>query len=188
MRGYLTGSGWKDYQNTGSVCGIPLPEGLQKNHRFDTPIFTPATKAEVGMHDENVDYDTFAGIVGADNAAKLRDLTIKSFELTSKHAEQRGITICDTKLEFGIIDGEIHFIDEVFTPDSSRFWKTSDLEATPPGGMPPSFDKQVVRDWLETQDWDKESTPPALPNEIIELATARYLEIYEALTGKPLDV
>lgn len=188
VRGYLTGSGWKDYLATGSVCGIPLPEGLHKNHRFESPIFTPATKAEVGLHDENVDFDRFAEIVGRDNANSLRDLTINAFALTSKHAEDRGITICDTKLEFGIIDGEIQFIDEVFTPDSSRFWKTTDLESTPPGGMPPSFDKQVVRDWLETQDWDKESTPPALPAEIVELATERYLEIYEILTGKPLEV
>ena len=186
VRGYLTGSGWKDYQATGAVCGIELPKNLAKNARIDPPIFTPATKADVGLHDENIDYAAFAAIVGDDDAARLKHLTLKSYKTTSEHAESRGITICDTKLEFGMINGEIHFIDEVFTPDSSRFWRTSELEATPAGGNPPSFDKQVVRDWLETQDWDKESTPPALPQEIIDLATERYLEIFEVLTGKPL--
>lgn len=187
VRGYLTGSGWKDYQATGSVCGIELAPGLEKNARISPPIFTPSTKAEVGLHDENIDLAAFTSVVGEAWADAMTRLSLAAFEMCSDHAASCGVTLCDTKLEMGLIDGELHLIDEVFTPDSSRFWKTEELKATPPGGNPPSFDKQVVRDWLETTDWDKASPPPVPPAEILELATSRYLEIFERLTGRKID-
>ncbi|MCB9832362.1 MAG: phosphoribosylaminoimidazolesuccinocarboxamide synthase [Planctomycetes bacterium] len=188
VRGYLVGSGWKDYQKTGAVCGVSLPAGLRKGARIDPPIFTPSTKADVGLHDENIDEATFARIVGERWAKPLREKTLGAFKLVSDHAASRGITICDTKLEWGLANDEMILIDEAFTPDSSRFWKTAEMKATPEGQDPPSFDKQVVRDWLETSGWDKASTPPAVPAEVLELAASRYLEIYELLTGRKLSI
>ncbi|MEZ6194292.1 MAG: phosphoribosylaminoimidazolesuccinocarboxamide synthase [Planctomycetota bacterium] len=186
VRGYLVGSGWKDYQRTGTVCGVALPAGLAKGARLDPPIFTPSTKAEVGVHDENIDETRFREIVGPEHADHLRRKTLAAFGAVSDYAATRGIVICDTKLEWGLYQGRPILIDEAFTPDSSRFWKRSELEATPAGQDPPSFDKQVVRDWLETSGWDKASPPPEVPAEVMALATQRYLEIFERLTGRPL--
>lgn len=186
VRGYLTGSGWKDYQRTGTVCGIELAEGLQRNAQITPPIFTPSTKADVGLHDENIDGNVFREIVGEQYADALRDGSLAAFSSCAEYAATRGVTICDTKMEWGLINGELTIIDEVFTPDSSRFWKTEELQATPEGGDPPSFDKQVVRNWLETTGWNKETAPPTPSAEIVELASARYLEIFERLTGAPL--
>ena len=186
VRGYLTGSGWKDYQRTGAVCGIELAADLPRNAPITPAIFTPSTKADVGLHDENIDGDVFRQIVGEEWADALEKGSLDAFTACSEYAATRGVTICDTKMEWGLVDGELTIIDEVFTPDSSRFWKTSELEATPAGGDPPSFDKQVVRNWLETTDWNKESAPPTPSEEIVALASARYLEIYERLTGSPL--
>lgn len=188
VRGYLTGSGWKDYQKTNSVCGIKLEPGMQKNARLLPPLFTPSTKAEVGLHDENIDFEGFREIVGAAHADELKRRSLAAFESASEHGRSVGVTICDTKLEWGLIGPDLVLIDEVFTPDSSRFWKSAEFAATPPGGDPPSFDKQVVRNWLETSGWNKSSPPPQLPKDIVETATARYLEIYERLTGRKLDV
>jgi phosphoribosylaminoimidazole-succinocarboxamide synthase len=187
VRGYLTGSGWKDYQKTGAVCGVRLPAGLEKNARIAPPIFTPSTKADVGVHDENIDFDGFRAVVG-EHAETLRDRSLAAFQIASEHGAHMGVTICDTKLEWGLIDGRVTLIDEAFTPDSSRFWKSDELAMTRPGGDPPSFDKQVVRNWLERTDWDKASPPPALPPAIVDEATRRYLEIYERLTGRQLDL
>jgi phosphoribosylaminoimidazole-succinocarboxamide synthase len=184
-RGFLLGSGWKDYQRTGSVCGIGLPAGLRKNHEFKPPLFTPSTKAERG-HDENVSFETMAAALGADLAGELRDRTLAVFGRCAGHARSRGVIICDTKLEWGRSGGRTILIDEVLTPDSSRFWKKEEAEAVLPDGDPPSFDKQVVRDWLETQPWDKRSPPPRLPAEVAALARARYVEIYERITGRPV--
>ncbi|MFT7616494.1 MAG: phosphoribosylaminoimidazole-succinocarboxamide synthase [Planctomycetota bacterium] len=188
VRGYLVGSGWKDYQRTGQVCGIDLPTGMAKGDPISPAIFTPSTKAQVGLHDENVDWDGFAKAVGEKWATPMKQRTLDAFAACSEHAASCGITLCDTKLEWGLVDGALTLIDEAFTPDSSRFWKTDEKNATPKGEDPPSFDKQVVRDWLETSGWDKTSAPPAVPEEILEVAAGRYLEIYELLTGKPLSV
>jgi phosphoribosylaminoimidazole-succinocarboxamide synthase len=184
-RGFLLGSGWKDYQRTGAVCGIPLPAGLRKNHEFRPPLFTPSTKATSG-HDENVAFETMARALGQPLAAKLRDLTLSVFTRCTGHAREHGVIICDTKLEWGEKDGRPILVDEVLTPDSSRFWKQEEAEAVLPNGDPPSFDKQVVRDWLETQPWDKQSAPPRLPPEVAALARSRYVEIYERITGRPV--
>lgn len=188
VRGYLTGSGWKDYQKTGSVCGHTMAPGLKKNAKFTPPIFTPSTKADVGMHDVNIDFAEFTRVVGQDYGPKLRDLSLACFDAAQKHGAKQGVTICDTKLEWGKIGKEVILIDEVFTPDSSRFWKTAEFNATPAGGDPPSFDKQLVRNWLETSGWDKASKPPELPREIVEETTKKYLEIYERLTGQKLVI
>lgn len=182
-RGFLLGSGWKDYQRTGAVCGIRLPAGLRKNHEFKPPLFTPSTKAQTG-HDENVSFETMAETLGRDVAADLRDKTLAVFTRCSEHARSRGVVICDTKLEWGRIGSRSILVDEVMTPDSSRFWKKEEADAVLPDGDPPSFDKQVVRDWLETQPWDKRSPPPRLPAEVAGLARARYIEIYERITGR----
>jgi phosphoribosylaminoimidazole-succinocarboxamide synthase len=186
-RGFLLGSGWKDYQRTGSVCGIALPAGLKKNHEFRPPLFTPSTKAETG-HDENVSFETMAEALGSDVAATLRDKTLQVFDRCGSHARQRGVVICDTKFEWGSAGGRTLLIDEVLTPDSSRFWKKEEADAVLPGGDPPSYDKQVVRDWLETQPWDKKSPPPRLPQAVAALARARYVEIYERITGRPVPM
>jgi phosphoribosylaminoimidazole-succinocarboxamide synthase len=186
-RGFLLGSGWKDYQRTGAVCGISLPAGLKKNHEFKPPLFTPSTKAEKG-HDENVSFETMAEALGQDVAATLRDKTLAVFERCAGHARGRGVIICDTKLEWGHAGGKTILIDEVLTPDSSRFWKKEEAEAVLPNGDPPSFDKQVVRDWLETQPWDKTSPPPRLPAEVAALARSRYVEIYERITGRKVPL
>lgn len=187
VRGYLAGSGWKDYQRTGAVCGLPLPEGLGKGARLETPLFTPSTKAEVGEHDENIDGETFRRVVGERWSTRLEELSLEAFRRVDEHASARGVTICDTKLEWGVADDELILIDEAFTPDSSRFWKTEEMESAPDGQDPPSFDKQVVRDWLETTDWDKASPPPAIPDDILAVARGRYIEIFERLTGRTLE-
>lgn len=186
VREYLVGSGWKDYQATGAVCGVALPAGLTKGARFDAPIFTPSTKAEAGDHDENIDLARFREVVGEAHADVLIETSLEAFRRASAHAEAHGVVICDTKLEWGLRDGEAILIDEIFTPDSSRFWKKEEVEALG-AGEAPSFDKQVVRDWLETTDWDKASPPPPIPAEILDLATKRYHEIYERLTGRTLS-
>ncbi|CAN5607150.1 phosphoribosylaminoimidazolesuccinocarboxamide synthase [soil metagenome] len=183
VRGYLEGSGWKDYLATGKVCGHSLPANLRKCDRLPAPIFTPATKAQSG-HDENINEPEFASIVGAETAEKLKSLSLDIYQKASKYALTRGIIIADTKFEFGLDkDGSILLIDEVLTPDSSRFWSA---DAFAPGKSQASFDKQFVRDYLETLEWNKQSPAPALPNEIAEATTARYLEAYRILTGKKL--
>ena len=184
-RGYITGSGWKDYQRTGAVCGIELPAGLRESERLPEPIFTPATKAETG-HDENVDFDRAAEIVG-DRAVleELRDLTLAIYERGSEHARERGIILADTKFEFGRDpSGRIVLGDEVMTPDSSRFWPADGYE---PGRSQPSFDKQYVRDWAAGSGWDKTPPAPELPDEVVEGTRRRYLEAYERITGEPFD-
>lgn len=183
VRGYLAGSGWKDYQNTGKVCGHDLPADLREAERLPQPIFTPATKAAAG-HDENITELEFAEIVGAETAAKLSSMSLKLYQEASEYALTRGIIIADTKFEFGMDeDGKILLIDEILTPDSSRFWSQENYQT---GMSPPSFDKQFVRDYLETLDWNKQPPAPELPPEIVEATTARYLEAYRILTGKEI--
>jgi phosphoribosylaminoimidazole-succinocarboxamide synthase len=179
IRGYLSGSGWKDYQNTGAVCGIALPEGLQLSDRLDDLIFTPATKAESG-HDINISFEQMCETVGEPLAAQLRDLSLDIYRRGAEFALSRDMIIADTKFEFGQIDGELLLIDEVLTPDSSRFWP---VESYSPGGNQPSFDKQFVRDWLETTSWDKNSPPPELPEEIVVKTREKYVEAYKELVG-----
>ena len=181
VRGYLIGSGWKDYQASGAVCGIALPPGLQIADRLPEPIFTPSTKAAVGDHDENIDFARMAGSVGADLAAQVRDTSLRIYTECAAYARERGIIIADTKFEFGLDDdGRLHLIDEVLTPDSSRFWP-ADLYR--PGISPPSFDKQFVRDYLETLDWDKRPPAPRLPDDIIRRTAEKYREAESRLTG-----
>ena len=180
IRGYLSGSGWKDYQNTGAVCGISLPEGLQLSDRLDDLIFTPATKAESG-HDINISFEQMCETVGEPLAAQLRDLSLDIYRRGAEYALTRDMIIADTKFEFGQIDGELLLIDEVLTPDSSRFWP---VESYSPGGNQPSFDKQFVRDWLETTSWDKISPPPELPEEIVAKTREKYVDAYKELVGK----
>jgi phosphoribosylaminoimidazole-succinocarboxamide synthase len=181
-RGYLAGSGWKEYRERGTVCGIRLPDGLRESDRLPEPIFTPATKAQTG-HDENITFDRMVEIVGRDDAEKLRDLTLRLYSGARDHAGERGIIIADTKFEFGRIDGEVVLCDEALTPDSSRFWPKAEYK---PGGPQPSFDKQYVRDYLETLDWDKSPPGPELPDEVVEGTRRRYLEILEIVTGHGL--
>lgn len=173
-RGYLIGSGWKDYQQTGAVCGIALPPGLQQASRLPEPIFTPAAKAEFGQHDENVDFQHVVDEVGIELAEKIRALTLQLYTEAAAFAASKGIIIADTKFEFGLDDeGRLHLMDEVLTPDSSRFWPASDYAV---GISPPSFDKQFVRDWLETQVWDKTAPAPRLPAEVLQKTAAKYRE------------
>jgi phosphoribosylaminoimidazole-succinocarboxamide synthase len=181
-RGYLVGSGWKDYQRTGAVCGIPLPRGLRESDRLDPPIFTPSTKAEQG-HDENISFEQMAEVVGAARAAELRDLTLELYGRARLHAESCGILLADTKVEFGEVGGRVVWIDEAFTPDSSRFWPA---DAYRPGQAQPSFDKQYVRDYLETLKWDKRPPGPPLPEDVVTRTREKYLEAYARLTGTPL--
>ena len=179
-RGYLIGSGWKDYQATGAVCGIRLPGGLKQAGKLPEPIFTPAAKAEFGLHDENVDFEHVVKAVGADMAARIRDVTLRLYQEASAFAATKGIIIADTKFEFGLDDhGTLHLMDEVLTPDSSRFWPADGYRE---GISPPSFDKQFVRDWLETQPWDKTPPAPRLPAEVIGKTAAKYREALERLT------
>ncbi len=183
VRGYLAGSGWKDYLRTGEVCGHRLPEGLRESDRLSEPLFTPATKAEEG-HDENIDLESMSALIGREEAATLRDLSLRLYKEASEHARTRGIIIADTKFEFGTDrEGRILLIDEALTPDSSRFWPADKYE---PGRAQASFDKQFVRDYLETLDWDKRAPAPPLPRAVAEATTARYLEAYRLLTGKEL--
>ena len=179
VRGYLAGSGWKEYQKQGTVCGINLPDGLENSSQLPEPIFTPATKAEEG-HDENISFDEAVNIVGKNVAEQARELSIKLYERGRHHAAEKGIIIADTKFEFGIFEGELILIDEVLTPDSSRFWP-ADLYA--PGKNQPSFDKQFVRDYLETLDWDKTPPGPELPADIVQKTSEKYIEAYTRVTG-----
>ena len=182
-RGYLIGSGWKDYQATGSVCGIALPAGLRMAQQLPEPIFTPATKAEMGDHDENIDHATVERMLGAELAKTVRDTTLRLYREAAAFARVRGIIIADTKFEFGQDEeGRLHLIDEVLTPDSSRFWPADRYKV---GISPPSFDKQFVRDYLETLDWNKTAPGPKLPQDIIDKTTANYLEALTRLTGIP---
>lgn len=181
VRGYLAGSGWKEYRERGAVCGIRLPKDLSESARLDEPIFTPATKAVDG-HDENITFERMVEIVGADVSEELRLRSIAIYNRGVEHAGRQGIIIADTKFEFGRREGKLILIDEVLTPDSSRFWPADRYE---PGRGQPSFDKQFVRDWLAATDWDKNSPPPALPDDIVAKTRAKYVEAYERLTGKP---
>jgi phosphoribosylaminoimidazole-succinocarboxamide synthase len=181
VRGYLIGSGWKDYQQTGALCGIPLPPGLRQADRLPEVLFTPSTKAAAGSHDENVDFAAIARLIGEDLATQVRDASIKIYRFAAAYALPRGIIIADTKFEFGLDeDGKLYLMDEVLTPDSSRFWPT---EGWQPGTSPPSFDKQFVRDYLETLDWNKQAPGPKLPAEIIEATVQNYARACRILTG-----
>jgi phosphoribosylaminoimidazole-succinocarboxamide synthase len=183
VRGYLIGSGWKEYQASGSVCGIPLPAGLEMGSKLPEPIYTPSTKAESG-HDENITYEETTEIIGAETAARLRDASLELYTRAADYALSRGIIIADTKFEFGLTDDGIILIDEILTPDSSRFWPADGYRT---GISPPSFDKQYVRDWLERDSgWDKEPPAPRLPDEVVRKTREKYLEAYERLTGQPL--
>lgn len=180
VRGYLAGSGWKDYQSTGEICGVKLPKGLKKADRLEEIIFTPATKAEQG-HDQNITFKQMKKLLGESLAEKIKEISIELYKKASLYAVKKGIIIADTKFEFGLIDDQLVLVDEIFTPDSSRFWPLSEYA---PGQSPPSLDKQFVRDYLESTDWDKKSPPPPLPKSVIEQTSKRYLEIYRLLTGK----
>ena len=182
VRGYLSGSGWSDYKKTGSVCGIELPRGLVESSKLERPIFTPTTKAEEG-HDMSISFEELVGIVGESLSTKLRDLSIKVYEKGCEIAERKGIIIADTKFEFGMLGDEIIIVDEILTPDSSRFWSKKLYK---PGGAQDSYDKQIVRDYLNTLDWDKTYPGPELPETIADKARARYVEILEILTGQGL--
>jgi len=181
-RGYLTGSGWSEYKTNSRVCGIDLPQGLLDGSQLSQPIFTPATKAEVGLHDENITFTQAEASIGKERARELRRLTLELYKFASEYAKSRGIIIADTKFEFGVDKaGEITLADEALTPDSSRFWP---VESWRPGGAQPSYDKQYLRDWLTSIGWDKQSPPPRLPDEVVEKTRARYSEAYAALTGE----
>jgi phosphoribosylaminoimidazole-succinocarboxamide synthase len=182
VRGYLSGSGWKEYKKSQTVCGIPLPGGLTESAELPQAIFTPSTKAEEG-HDENISFEQACKIVGTDLATQARDLSLKIYNAGRDYARQRGIIIADTKFEFGVFDGKLILIDEVLTPDSSRFWPADQYA---PGKGQPSFDKQFVRDYLETLDWDKTPPGPQLPDDVVNKTSAKYVEAYERLTGKKL--
>ena len=182
VRGYLAGSGWKEYQKFQTVCGIKLPANLKESDELPEPIFTPATKAETG-HDENISFDEAAKLTGSAIAQEARAASLKIYNFARDYARKRGIIIADTKFEFGIYEGKLILIDEVLTPDSSRFWPANEYQ---PGKGQPSFDKQFVRDYLETLDWDKQPPAPALPNDVVEKTTQKYLEAFEKLTGKQL--
>lgn len=181
VRGYVVGSGWKDYQATGAICGIKLPPGLAQAERLPEPIFTPATKAPAGQHDENISYNEAADIIGADYARQVRDVSLRLYREAADYAATRGIIIADTKLEFGTdASGKLHLIDEILTPDSSRFWPKSGYRT---GISPPSFDKQFVRDWLETQPWNKKAPAPKLPADVLAKTSEKYKEALHLLMG-----
>jgi phosphoribosylaminoimidazole-succinocarboxamide synthase len=181
VRGYIAGSGWKEYQKKGTVCDIPLPAGLEQASRLPEPLFTPSTKAEQGFHDENISPERAAEIVGRDISDRVAEISLRLYAEGAKHAESQGIILADTKFEFGMLDGEVILIDEVLTPDSSRFWPADEYRT---GISPPSFDKQFVRDWLETTGWDKTPPAPAMPDEIVEKTAEKYREAYRRITGK----
>lgn len=181
-RGYLSGSGWKDYKATGAICGIPLPAGLIESDKLPQPIFTPASKAQSG-HDENISFDAVSTSIGLELAGRLRDLTLAIYRKASEYAATRGIILADTKFEFGFVDGQLILADEVLTPDSSRFWPAATYK---PGGAQPSYDKQYVRDYLESIHWNKQPPAPALPAEVQQKTAEKYKEAYTALTGKTL--
>jgi phosphoribosylaminoimidazole-succinocarboxamide synthase len=185
VRGYITGSGWKDYQQSGSVSGIELPEGLRESDKLPEPIFTPSTKADVG-HDEAIDLAKAGELVGDENlAGRLRDVSLAVYEAAADHARERGIILADTKFEFGLdADGQLTLGDEVCTPDSSRFWPADQYE---PGRGQPSFDKQYVRDWASSTGWDRTPPAPAIPDEVVAKTREKYVEAYERITGEPFD-
>ncbi len=185
VRGYLSGSGWKDYQQTGALCGIPLPKGLRESDRLSEPLFTPASKSQGGEHDENISFEQMAGLIGRKDAETLRELSLSIYKRASEHAEQCGLILADTKFEFGRVGDVILLADEVLTPDSSRFWPR---ESYAPGGVQQSFDKQFVRNYLEEIRWNKQAPAPPLPPEIVEKTQAKYLEAYRLLTGKVLSL
>jgi phosphoribosylaminoimidazole-succinocarboxamide synthase len=184
-RGYLAGSGWKEYQAAHTVCGIALPEGLRDGSRLPEAIFTPATKSQDGSHDENISFAAMESVVGAADATELRTLTLALYSKAAEHAEAHGLIVADTKFEFGIVDGGIVLGDEVLTPDSSRFW---DRAAWKPGGAQASFDKQFVRDYLESIHWNKQAPAPALPEDVVKRTQAKYLEGFRLLTGRELNI
>ena len=183
VRGYLVGSGWKDYQKCGKVCGITLRPGYKQAEKLDEVLFTPTTKAAVGDHDMPVDFDGVVKIAGRENATAIRDLSLKVYSAARDYAASKGIIVADTKFEFGIIDGKVSLVDEVLTPDSSRFWLASEYKV---GGSPVSLDKQFVRDYLETLDWNKQAPGPELPAEVVRKTTGKYLEAFRMLTGRSL--
>jgi phosphoribosylaminoimidazole-succinocarboxamide synthase len=180
VRGYITGSAWKEYRRAGTMHGAPLPDGLRESDRLPEPVFTPSTKADEG-HDENISFAAAADLVGESLAAKVRDVSLELYRRGAEWGRERGIIIADTKFELGLVDGDLVLCDEVLTPDSSRFWPT---DAWEPGRTPPSFDKQPVRDHLDALDWDKTPPPPALPAEVVEATSRRYVEAYERITGR----
>lgn len=183
VRGYISGSAWKDYKRSGSVCGVKLPEGLRESDKLNEPIFTPSTKAETG-HDENITFEKVVDLIGKELAEKVRDLSLEIYAKAEKYARERGIIIADTKFEFGLDENDnLILIDEVLTPDSSRFWPLSEYE---PGKSQPSFDKQYVRDYLESLNWDKQPPAPELPEEVVKKTSEKYLEAYRLLTGEDL--
>jgi phosphoribosylaminoimidazole-succinocarboxamide synthase len=183
VRGYLSGSGWEEYKKTGKVCGISLPKGLLESSRLEEPIFTPATKAEIGLHDENITFEKVEEIIGKDLAKRLKSISLSIYKKAQEIAEQKGILIADTKMEFGLKDGKLILIDELLTPDSSRFWPKDMYQ---PGGPQKSFDKQFLRDYLLSIRWDKSPPAPQLPDEIVQKTREKYLEAYERIVGKPL--
>ena len=183
-RGYIIGSGWKDYRSTGEICGVKLPRGLQLAEKLEQPIFTPAAKAEVGDHDINVDFNHVVAEVGQEMAEEIRDVTLKLYTTAAEYAETKGVVIADTKFEFGLDKaGRLHLMDEVLTPDSSRFWPANRIQK---GVNPPSYDKQFVRDWLEQQDWDKTPPAPRLPQEVIDKTAVKYREALVILSGQSI--
>lgn len=184
-RGYLAGSGWKEYSATKTVCGIALPEGLQDGSRLPEAVFTPATKSQDGSHDENISFEATARLLGADVASELRRLTLEIYQRAAEHAEVRGLILADTKFEFGLLPDGIILADEVLTPDSSRFWEAAEWK---PGGAQPSFDKQFVRDYLESIHWNKQEPAPGLPADVVERTLAKYLEAFRRLTGRTLQL
>ena len=181
VRAYISGSGWKDYQSSGAICGIKLPAGLRESDRLPKPIFTPAAKINTGGHDENISFDDVVNAIGADSANALRSLTLEIFDKASRHAESRGLILADTKFEFGLIDGEIVLADEVLTPDSSRYWPA---DVYTPGGPQPSFDKQYVRDYLESIHWNKQAPAPGLPPDVVQRTREKYLEAFRLISGR----
>jgi phosphoribosylaminoimidazole-succinocarboxamide synthase len=181
VRGYLSGSGWKDYQQTGSICGIELPAGLRESDPLPEPIFTPAAKINTGGHDENISYNVVEQTIGAAHARALRTLTLEIYDKAAKHASSKGLILADTKFEFGLINDTIVLADEVLTPDSSRYWPAATYN---PGGAQPSFDKQYVRDYLESIHWNKQAPAPALPDEVVARTREKYLEAFRLITGK----
>jgi phosphoribosylaminoimidazole-succinocarboxamide synthase len=184
VRGYLSGSGWEEYQKTGEVCGITLPKGLRESSKLEEPIFTPATKAEIGLHDENIPFEKVEKTVGKDLARKVRSISLAIYKKARDFAEQKGILIADTKMEFGVKAERLILIDELLTPDSSRFWPANEYQ---PGGPQKSFDKQFLRDYLLSIRWDKNPPAPGLPEEIVKKTREKYLEAYERLVGRPLE-
>jgi phosphoribosylaminoimidazole-succinocarboxamide synthase len=184
-RGYLAGSGWKEYKTSGTVCGVPLPDGLKDGSRLPEPLFTPATKSQDGAHDENISFETTANLLGEDTARELRRLTLAIYRRAAEHAASRGLILADTKFEFGATDAGIILADEVLTPDSSRFWEAAVWK---PGGAQPSFDKQFVRDYLESIQWNKQAPAPGLPAEVVERTLDKYLEAFRRLTGHDLNL